>query len=101
MNIKGKGIKAGIFNEKTGKLVGLKQVCDTDDVMVIADNGVIIRTPANSISRITRDTMGVKVMRLHEGTMVSSIAIADNIAEDITGESGEEPILVEDNRIEE
>ena len=98
---KGKGIKAGIFNEKTGKLVGLKQVCDTDDVMVIADNGVIIRTPASSISKITRDTLGVKVMRLHEGTKVSSIAIADNVAEDITGESGEDPIMVDDNRIEE
>ena len=97
----GKGIKAGVFNEKTGKLVGLKQVTETDDVMIIADNGIIIRTPAKTISKITRDTLGVKVMRLHEGTMVSCVAIADNVAEDITGATNEEPIIVENNLIQE
>ena len=86
-NRNGKGIKAGIFNEKTGRLVGLKQVTEDEDVMMIANNGVIIRTPANAISKITRDTIGVKVMRLHEGTTVSCVAIADTVAEDITGET--------------
>jgi DNA gyrase subunit A len=90
----GKGMKAGDFNEKTGKLVGLKQVTDDDDVMIIANNGVIIRTPAKTISRINRDTMGVKVMKMQEGSMVSCIAIADTIAEDITGETELEPIEI-------
>jgi len=90
----GKGMRAGVFNEKTGKLVGLKQVTDDEDVMIIANNGVIIRTPAKTISRITRDTMGVKVMRLQEGCLVSCIAIADTIAEDITGETELEPIEI-------
>ena len=62
--------------------------------MMIANNGVIIRTPASAISKITRDTIGVKVMRLHEGTTVSCVAIADTVAEDITGETEEESIII-------
>ena len=95
-NRNGKGIKAGIFNEKTGRLVGLKQVSEDEDVMIIANNGIIIRTPANAISRITRDTIGVKVMRLKEGDSVSCVAIADTVAEDITGETDEEPIIIDE-----
>ena len=95
-NRNGKGIKAGIFNDKTGRLVGLKQVSEDEDVMIIANNGVIIRTPANAISRITRDTIGVKVMRLREGDAVSCIAIADTVAEDITGETELEPIVIDE-----
>ena len=95
-NRNGKGMKAGIFNDKTGRLVGLKQVTENEDVMLIANNGVILRTPAASISKITRDTLGVKVMRLHEGTSVSCVAIADTVAEDITGETDEEPIVIDE-----
>ena len=95
-NRNGKGMKAGIFNDKTGRLVGLKQVIESEDVMLIANNGVIIRTPAVSISKITRDTIGVKVMKLASGTTVSCVAIADNIAEDITGETEEEAIVVDE-----
>ena len=93
-NRNGKGIKAGIFNEKTGRLVGLKQVQEDEDIMIIANNGVIIRTPAANISRITRDTIGVKVMRLQDGTNVSCVAVADTVAEDITGETEEEAIVI-------
>jgi DNA gyrase subunit A len=95
-NRNGKGIKAGIFNEKTGKLVGLKQVTENEDVMIIANNGVIIRTNVASISKITRDTIGVKVMKLSAGSTVSCIAIADTVAEDITGETNEEAIVIDE-----
>ncbi|MBQ3158576.1 MAG: hypothetical protein IJB98_02665 [Clostridia bacterium] len=83
-NRRGKGVKAGVFNAKTGRLVNLKQVSEEEDVMMIADNGVIIRTPAKDISRIGRDTVGVKVMRLKDGAKVMCIAIADHVAEDMT-----------------
>ena len=95
-NRNGKGMKAGIFNEKTGRLVGLKQVAENEDVMLIANNGVILRTPANTISKITRDTIGVKVMKLQNNTHVSCVAIADTIAEDITGETHEESIIIDE-----
>ena len=74
----------------------MKQVTENEDVMLIANNGVILRTPANTISKITRDTIGVKVMKLHEGTRVSCVAVADTVAEDITGETEEEPIVIDE-----
>lgn len=62
----GKGVKAGVFNEKTGKLVNLKQVKVDQDVILISDNGTIIRLMADQISKIGRDTQGVKIMRLKD-----------------------------------
>ena len=80
----GKGIKAGIFNEKTGPLVNLKQVKPEQDVMLISDNGTIIRTRAREISKISRDTQGVRIMKLKEGKVVS-VAIAQ-ASEEANGE---------------
>ena len=62
----GKGIKAGVFNSKTGMLVNLKQVKPEEDVILIADNGTIIRMPAKEISKIGRDTQGVRIMRIKD-----------------------------------
>ena len=78
----GSGIKAGIFNEKTGKLVNLKPVKDDQDVMLIADNGVIIRTPVKDISVISRSTQGVKIMKLRNNAKVVCMATAEHIEED-------------------
>lgn len=83
-NRRGKGVKAGVFNAKTGRLVNLKQATEDEDIMMIADNGIIIRTPAKDISVIGRDTVGVKIMRLKDGAKVTCVAIADHIAEDLT-----------------
>ena len=71
----GKGIKAGVFNKQTGKLVNLKQVTDSDDVMMIADDGTIIRVKASEISIIGRNTKGVKVMRLNEDAKIVCVAV--------------------------
>ncbi len=73
-----KGVKAGEFNEKTGKLVGLKQVKADEDLMIIADNGVIIRTPAKDISVIGRGTQGVRIMKLREGSKVVCLATSEH-----------------------
>ena len=62
----GKGIKAGVFNSKTGLLVNLKQIRNTDDAIIITDNGTIIRLPAQEISKIGRDTQGVRIMRIKD-----------------------------------
>lgn len=79
----GKGVKAGTFNAKTGKLVSLKQVSKNEDLMIIADNGVIIRTPVSDISLISRSTMGVKIMRLKEEAKIVSVAKAEHEEESI------------------
>ncbi len=71
----GKGIKAGVFNEQTGGLVNLKQVCDDNDVMIIGDDGQIIRVKAAEISVIGRNTKGVKLMRMKEGSKIVCVAI--------------------------
>lgn len=71
----GKGIKAGVFNEKTGKLANLKQVSDDEDIMIITDTGTIIRIHADEISKIGRDTKGVIIMRTDEEARVATISI--------------------------
>lgn len=88
----GKGIKAGTFNAKTGHLVNLKLVRQEDDVMVIADNGTIIRMPAKDISKISRDTQGVRVMKLKNEGQVVAVAVTPPEAAEIDedGENGEE-----------
>ena len=70
----GMGIKAGVFNEVTGYLVNMKQVTDEDDVMLISDNGTIIRMHCDSISHIGRNTKGVRLMRLRSG-VVATVAL--------------------------
>ncbi len=70
----GKGVKAGVFNEKTGKLVSLKLVSEKEDLMIITSNGTIIRVAAEDISKIGRDTQGVRVMRIDE-SLVSKMAV--------------------------
>lgn len=74
----GKGVKAGNFNEKTGNLVALKVVHEDQDLMLIADNGVIIRMAAADISLIGRSTLGVKVMRLREGSKIVCVATTEH-----------------------
>ncbi len=71
----GKGVKAGTFNAKTGKLVSLKLISGDEDIMIITADGTIIKVYASEISKIGRDTQGVKVMRTDESA-VSKIALA-------------------------
>ena len=87
----GKGIKAGVFNEKTGYLVGIKPVNEGEDIMMISDTGVAIRTQVDEISLIKRDTQGVRVMKLN-GASIATIAIApheDEEEESVENEDGE------------
>ena len=72
----GKGIKAGVFNEKTGALVGMKLVTDNDDIMLVTSAGVVIRMHADSISHIGRNTRGVRLMNVRGGT-VATVAVTE------------------------
>ena len=62
----GKGIKAGTFNDKTGKLVSVLQVDGTEDVLVMTDSGIVIRFSSSQVSVIGRAASGVKLMRVTE-----------------------------------
>ena len=86
----GKGVKAGIFNSKTGKLVALKQSIEDDDIMLIANNGVIIRTPVSQISSLSRVSQGVRVMKLKDDNKIVGVALAKKEEEEKVLENGDE-----------
>ncbi len=88
---RGKGIKAGKFNEKTGRLVGIMQITENDDIMLISNNGIILRTHADTISTISRVSQGVKVMRIREDDKVVCAAVVDKLAEDQTEDADIDP----------
>ena len=103
----GKGVKAGVFNDKTGDLVNLKVLDDNMDVMMITDNGIVIRVHADEISRIGRNTQGVRIMRLkNDKANVVSVALApyeeeapeveyDEDGNPIVAETTEAPVVAE------
>jgi len=71
----GKGIFTLQVTEKTGALAGLKVVQGDEDIMIISDEGTIIRTAVSDIRVIGRNTQGVRLMRLPEGARVVRIAV--------------------------
>ena len=85
----GKGTLAGKFNETTGELVNLKLINPTDDVMMIADNGIIIRIRAEEISKISRNTKGVRIMRMKNEGNVVCVAVAPPEPDEQTIEESE------------
>ena len=66
----GKGMKTANITDKNGHLAGLLTVKGDEDLMVITDTGVMIRTNVANISKTGRSTMGVKVMRLDENAKI-------------------------------
>ena len=74
----GKGLKNYNITPKTGNVAGCRVVAENDDVMVIENGGVIIRTPVSSINIYKRDVQGVIVMRIEEGNKVVSIERVEN-----------------------
>ena len=78
----GKGVKAGKFNEQTGKLVNLKLIDSDHDVMIIADNGIIMRVKAEEISKISRDTKGVRIMTLKNEGKIVCVAVTERAEEE-------------------
>ncbi len=89
----GSGILVGKLTEKTGNVVNLKLVHPTeDDVMIIADNGIIIRIKAEEISKIGRNTQGVKVMRMkdEESRVVAFTIVPRQEDEETAAENAEQ-----------
>jgi DNA gyrase subunit A len=70
----GKGIKNFKISDKTGKLISIKEVVDDDDLMLITNKGVLLRIHVGNIRSTGRDTMGVRLMRLDTGDIVSDVA---------------------------
>ena len=86
----GKGLKNYSITSKTGLIAGVRTVTDEDDVMLISDDGTIIRMPASDINIYKRDTQGVILMRVENGSKVISIEKVDADKED-SQETPEQP----------
>ena len=78
----GMGIFTYKITEKTGKLAGIKTVTDEDDIILITSDGVIIRTHTDEISSYSRQTQGIRVMKLDEGVRVVSVARTEREEDD-------------------
>jgi len=70
----GKGVMTMRVTEKTGKMVSIMEVVDADDLIVITDKGVLMRQPVSHIRTIGRVTQGVKLVKLDDGSKISSIS---------------------------
>ena len=92
-----KGVSTLKSTEKVGKIVTVRNVSSEDDLMVITNYGIVIRTHLSEVRQSSRNTQGVKIINLEGRQKVSSIAIVP-----FEEESDEEPIeegeeIVEEN----
>nr|WP_278925026.1 DNA gyrase subunit A [Streptococcus canis] len=79
----GKGIKTANITPKNGQLAGLVTVDGTEDIMVITNKGVIIRTSVANISQTGRATLGVKVMKLDADAKIVTFALVETEDEEV------------------
>ena len=85
----GKGVKTINITEKTGNLVAIKEVIDTDDLMIINKSGITIRISVAGLRVMGRATQGVRVIRLNEGDAISSVEKIELIEVEEEAEAGE------------
>ena len=69
----GKGVKTLNVTEKTGELIAIKSVIDTDDIMIINKSGITIRLNVGTISILGRATQGVRLISLREGDSIAAV----------------------------
>jgi len=70
----GTGIKTAKITPKTGNLIGSKLINDQQDLIIISRKGQVIRIKIASISKLSRSTQGVRIMRLDQGDKIASVA---------------------------
>ena len=88
----GKGVKTINVTDKTGSLVGILDVAETEDIMITCKSGVTIRMPVTGISEQGRATQGVKLIRLDEGDEIAAITNLDDEEHNGHGDSTSEAI---------
>ena len=91
----GKGVKTLNITDKTGQLIAIKDVTDTDDLMIINKSGVIIRMAVSDLRVMGRATQGVRLIKIDNGDAIAAVAKVDieegaaNGEEEITDETDE------------
>ena len=72
-----KGVKTLNITDKNGTIVAFKTVTDDKDLMIITDQGIVIRISADKVSRMSRVTQGVRLMNLREGQKVATVSVVE------------------------
>jgi DNA gyrase subunit A len=93
----GKGVKTMQVTKKTGNIVAIKAVLDTDQLMIINRSGVVIRTAVSNLPVLGRATQGVRVIRIDEDDSIADVALVpgdddedENVNEILNDEASEE-----------
>ncbi len=86
----GKGVKTINITEKTGDLIALKGVIDSDDIMIINKSGITIRMAVSDMRIMGRATQGVKLINLRENDSIAAVAYVETSEEDEEDENGNE-----------
>lgn len=93
----GKGVKTINITPKTGKLIAIKGVKDTDDLMIITRSGILIRLAINDLRIMGRATQGVRLINLRDEDAIASVAKVE--VDESESEAGEESDLLENDTI--
>lgn len=96
----GKGVKTLSITGKTGKLIALKAVTDTYDLMIVTENGTMLRIPVSGLRVMGRATQGVRAINLRDNDSIASVAYVEvepNIDETIDNPV-DNPDIVENGR---
>ncbi|MFN8239595.1 MAG: DNA gyrase subunit A [Bacteroidales bacterium] len=91
----GKGVKTINVTEKTGTLIALKDVTDSHDLMIITQNGNILRIPVSALRVMGRATQGVRLINLKETDSIASVTTVENTGEE---EGAENPVQDDNNQ---
>jgi DNA gyrase subunit A len=105
----GKGVKTINITDKTGKLIAIKDVTDTDDLMIINRSGIIIRMAVGDLRIVGRATQGVRLIKINEGDSIAAVTkveveedetegvLDENIDIENGGDTDEEPGTTTEN----
>ncbi len=93
----GKGVKTMNVTEKTGSLIAIKGVIDTDDLMIITKLGLTIRMPVADMRIMGRATQGVKLINLKENDSIASVAYVEVNNDEENGNGHENGDVIEQN----
>lgn len=94
----GKGVKTLNITEKTGSLIAIKEVKETDDLMIINKSGITIRMPVSDLRVMGRATQGVRLIKLDDDDEIASVAKVDDYSvEDLNDITSDENSASEEN----
>ena len=85
------GVRTLARNQKTGPIVAMRCIKDTDNLLLMTENGVVLRTQLDEIRQTGRSTQGVVIMNLTEGDRVVGLAVMDEEEDDTASSNGSAP----------